>query len=159
MILLKQNRPYTAKPYAKRRYAIWLVWALLLTLSACSVKLISSYDEKTDNAVTALQQNVEMFFVTVESQAGLPECAYSNHISFYQQSKVAVSSIAVRAKAIPDNDITVEQVELLKNSLNMLQQLHQLGCFTPGQVENLRTSFNSSITAILKLELAKRRGN
>lgn len=143
----------------KHNTYLWLALALLLALSACSVKLLSSYDEKTDNAVTALQQNVEMFFVTVESQAGLPECAYSNHISFYQQSKVAVSSIAVRAKAIPDNDITVEQVELLKSSITMLEQLHRLGCFTPAQVENLRNSFNSSITAILKLELAKRRGS
>ncbi|SEH88270.1 hypothetical protein SAMN05660691_01931 [Rheinheimera pacifica] len=158
MILFKQNRLYAAKPYAPRCYAIWPVLALLLLLSGCTVKLISSYDEKTDNAVTALQKDVTLFFITVQSQAGLPECNYSNHIGFYQQAKVDLSAIAVRSKAIAANEITVEQVELLQDSLTALEQLHQLGCFTPSQVDNLRTSFDSSITAILKLELAKKRG-
>jgi hypothetical protein len=138
--------------------ALFVTLAMLIALSGCSVKLISSYDEKTDDAVTRLQKDFETFFVTVESQAGLPECEYTNHTKFYQDSKVAVSAIEVRAKAIPKNDITVEQVGLLKDSLNNLEQLHKLGCFSSGQVENLRTSFNASITAILKLELAKKRG-
>lgn len=138
--------------------AFVLTIALLVPLSGCSVKFISSYDEKTDNSVTQLQKDFETFFVTVEGQAGLPECEYKNHTKFYQDSKVAVSGIEVRAQAIPENDITVEQVGLLKDSLGKLEQLHKIGCFTPGQVENLRSSFNTSITAILKLELAKKRG-
>lgn len=156
--LLKQNRPYAAKPWAPPCYAIWPMLALLLLLSGCTVRLISSYDEKTDNAVTALQKDVTLFFITVQSQAGLPECVYSNHLGFYQQAKVDLSAIAVRSRAIAANEITVEQVELLQDSLTALEQLHQLGCFTPSQVDNLRTSFDSSITAILKLELAKKRG-
>ncbi|MDP2713420.1 hypothetical protein [Rheinheimera sp.] len=152
MTLLKQNGLCAAKPY------VYAVLALLLLLSGCTVKLISSYDEKTDNAVTALQKDVTLFFITVQSQAGSPECGYSNHIGFYQQAKVDLSAIAVRSKAIADNEITVEQVELLQDSLTALEQLHQLGCFTPSQVDNLRSSFDSSITAILKLELAKKRG-
>ena len=132
--------------------------AMLVALSGCSVKLVSSDDEKTDNSVTQLQKDFETFFVTVESQAGLPECKYKNHTKFYRDSKVAVSGIEVRAKAIPNNDITVEQVGLLKNSLDKLEQLHKIECFSPGQVESLRISFNTSITAILKLELAKKRG-
>jgi len=136
----------------------FVILALLLVLSGCSVKLVSSYDEKTDNAITQLQKDIETFFVTVESQTALPECEYDYHVRFYQDAKVAISAIAVRAKAIPKNEITVEQVELLKDSLNKLEQLHKLDCFTPGQIESLRTSFNTSITAILKLELAKKRG-
>jgi len=132
--------------------------ALLIVLSGCSIKLISSYDENTDKAVTQLQKDFETFFVTVDSQSGLPECKYENHTKFYQDSKVAISAIEVRARAIDKNEITVEQVGLLKDSLTSLEKLHKLGCFTSGQVENLRNSFNSSITAILKLELAKKRG-
>ena len=91
-------------------------------------------------------------------QAGLPECAYDNHKKFYQDSKVTISAIEVRAKAIPKNTITIEQIGLLKDSLDKLEKLHKLGCFSAGQVENLRNSFNTSFTAILKLELAKKRG-
>jgi len=148
--LLKQNTLYAA--------TLCTMLALFLLLSGCTVKLISSYDEKTDNAVSALQKDVTLFFITVQSQAGLPECVYSNHLSFYQLANVDLSAIAVRTKAIAANDITVEQVALLQDSLSMLEQLHQLGCFSPAQVASLRSSFDSSITAILKLELAKKRG-
>ena len=150
MTLLKQNTLYAA--------TLCTMLALFLLLSGCTVKLISSYDEKTDNAVSALQKDVTLFFITVQSQAGLPECVYSNHLGFYQQANVDLSAIAVRTKAIAANDITVEQVELLQDSLSTLEQLHQLGCFSPAQVASLRSSFDSSITAILKLELAKKRG-
>lgn len=138
--------------------AVVLFFITLAVMSGCSVKLISSYDENTDKAVTKLQRDLETFFVTVESQAGAPECKYDTHRKFYQDSVIAISAIEVRAKALEKNEITVEQVGLLKDSLDKLEQLHKMGCFTKGQVTNLRDSFNASITAILKLELAKKRG-
>ena len=137
------------------RLSFLLIFVLLL--SGCTLKLISSYDEKTDNAITALQKEMTQFFLTVESQAGLPECKYRNHNQFYQQAKIALSAISVRVQAIEANELTIEQVELLQDSLSSLEQLHQLGCFTTDQVTNLRNNFDSSITAILKLELAKKR--
>lgn len=131
---------------------------LLLAAFGCQVKLISSYDEKTDKAVTKLHEKVETFFVTLESQEGLPECKYDNHKAFYRETKVSVSAIEVRAMAIPKNEITVKQVKLLSDSLNKLEQLHKLGCLSAEQIKVLRSNFNSSFTAILKLELAKKRG-
>ncbi len=131
---------------------------VLFTVSGCTIHLVSSYDEKTDTAVTQLQKEVETFFVTVEGEAGLPECKYDNHKKFYQDAKVSISAIEVRARAIPKNEITIEQVGLLIDSLDQLEKLHKLGCFTPDSVKSLRSSFNSSFTAILKLELAKKRG-
>lgn len=130
----------------------------LMVLFGCSIKLISSYDETTDKTVTALQKKVESFFVTVESQEGLPECEYNNHKKFYDEVKVEISAIEVRARAIPNNEITIEQVELLKDSLNKLESLHKMSCLSKDQIENLRIAFNSSFTAILKLEFAKKRG-
>ena len=130
----------------------------LMVLFGCSIKLISSYDETTDKTVTALQKKVESFFVTVESQEGLPECEYNNHKKFYDEVKVEISAIEVRARAIPNNEITIEQVELLKDSLNKLESLHKISCLSKDQIEILRIAFNSSFTAILKLEFAKKRG-
>ena len=138
----------------------WLIVLFcVLTLTGCSVKLISSYDERTDQNVTALQKKVATFFVKVGSQVGLPECKYDNHVNFYQETKVDISAIEMRARAIPKNEITIEQVQLLKSSLNSLEQLHQLDCFTENQVINLQSNFDTHLTAILKLELAKKRGD
>ena len=131
---------------------------LLITVSGCTVTLVSNYDEKTDTAITTLHKNTEIFFVTVKSQVGLPECEYDNHEKFYRDTEVAMRMIELRAKALQKNELTTEQVSLLHNSFNQLQSLHKGDCLSEGQIENLRRAFNSSFTGILKLELAKKRG-
>lgn len=130
-----------------------------LALSGCTVKLISSYDETTDKTVTALQKKTESHLVALEAEEGLPECRYEKHKQFYDEAKVDVSAIAVRAAAIPKNEITTTQTELLANSLASLEKLHKIACLSKDQIAPLRIQFNSSFTAILKLELAKRRGD
>lgn len=131
---------------------------IALLISGCTVKLISSYDEVTDKNVTALQTKTEAHFVSLESTEGLPECKYKYHKKFYDEAKVDVSAIAVRAAAIPKNEITTEQAELLSNNLDNLEKLHKIACLSKGQIAIVRNNFNSSFTAILKLELAKKRG-
>ena len=130
-----------------------------LIQSGCTVRLISSYDEKTDKAITDLHKKFETFFLTLESQEGLPECKYENHTEFYKDAKVSISAIEVRARAIPDNEITIKQIVLLGENIELLEQLHIYSCLTKEQIEPLRVSFNSGFTAILKLELAKKRGD
>jgi GTPase Era involved in 16S rRNA processing len=151
MMIVKQTSKYSA-----------LFGAAFLTiavaLSGCAVKLISSYDETTDKTVTALQKKTEAHLVALEAVDGLPECKYEQHKQFYSEAKVDVSAIAVRVAAIPKNDITTEQTMLLTSSLESLEKLHKIACLSKDQIAPLRTQFNSSFTAILKLELAKRRG-
>ncbi len=134
------------------------ILALALAVSGCSIKLISSYDETTDKAVTALQKKTEAHLVALEAAEGLPECKYEKHKQFYDEAKVDVSAIAERAAATPKNEITTGQTVLLSNSLDSLEKLHKIACLSKDQIKPLRTQFNSSFTGILKLELAKRRG-
>ena len=56
------------------------------------------------------------------------------------------------------DDLTFEQPGLLSSSYAGLAQLHQLACLTPVQVNELWVSFDTSFSAILKLELAKKYG-
>ncbi len=145
--------------FGTKKLIISIILYTLLISWSCTVKLISSYDEKTDNAVTELHKKVETFFVTLESQEGLPECKYENHQDFYRDVKVSISAIEVRARAIPKNELTIEQIELLNDSLYKLEQLHKIDCLTAELIKPLRILFNTSFTAILKLELAKKRGD
>jgi len=134
-----------------------LILIVMVALSGCVQKHISDYDENTDKSVTSLQRKFETFFVTLDTLIEQDKCEYINHINFYKSSKIDISSVQVRAKALTKNEKTIEQVSLLSDSLNSLEKLHKLGCFSTEQLENLRSSFNSSFTAILKLELAKKR--
>jgi len=97
------------------------------------VTLISSYDETTDKTVTALQKKTEAHLVALEAIDGLPECKYEKHKQFYDEAKVDVSAIAVRAAAIPKNEITTQQTVLLSNSLENLEKLHRIACLSKDQ--------------------------
>lgn len=132
--------------------------AVMLALSSCTVKLVSGYDETTDRAVTDLQRKTEAHLVTLESLEGLPECTYENHKQFYDEAKVDISAITVRAAAIPKNDITTQESQLLGSQLENLEKLHKIACLSKDQITLVRTHLNTSFTAILKLEFAKRRG-
>ena len=135
-----------------------LMLAILLALSGCSLVSISPYDNSADKAITKLHKQTAEFFVESSKASDDTGCGYFHHLSFYQTSKVSMSSLLVRARAMADNDLTVSQLELLSSSYVNLAQLHQLGCFTLAQVNELWTSFDASFSAILTLELAKKYG-
>ena len=139
----------------------WLVltWlACWLVLSGCTVKLIADYDQKTDEAITQLQRKFETFFLNLESKVGTNEASYDNHLQFYKEIKVDVSAIKLRASAIPKNEITLNQVSLLEENIGLLEEVHKEGIVDIDVVKVPRDDFNTALTNILKLELAKRRG-
>ncbi|MBU1689682.1 MAG: hypothetical protein KJ958_15090 [Gammaproteobacteria bacterium] len=138
------------------RYLLALV--LALSASACTVRLIADYDAATDKAVTALQREVETFFVKLANTAGTTAADYSRHRDFYERIKVDIAAIEVRVAAKPRNELTLEQIKLLRDSLSKLEEIHKEGIRDSKLVEHLRGQFNTAFVAILKLELTKQRG-
>ena len=136
-------RIYRIPPFNVCWIAVYLL--MFVGLAGCTVKLISDYDETTDRAVSALQRKTESHLVTLENVEN-------------DEAKIDVSAITVRAAAIPKNDITTKETQLLLSSLENLEKLHKISCLSKDQIALLRSHFNTSYTAILKLELAKRRG-
>lgn len=138
--------------------AIVFVCALLaLALAGCaSVKLISDYDEETDRGITAFQKKIEGQLVFLERHIGTDKAAYAANVGFYDEARVDLRALRVRAAALPQNTITTQQIDLLLDSLERLELLHQEG-LAANDIPPLREAFNTSCTAILKLELAKKR--
>jgi len=136
-----------------------LATAMPLFGSGCTnIKLISDYDEKTDEAITSLQRKFETFFVILENKVGTEEAAHKNHIEFYQQVKVDISAIHLRVRALPQNKITEQQIDLLKENVEILEDFHKDGIHTIEVIQAPREDFNRALSNILKLELAKKRG-
>lgn len=128
-----------------------------LAATGCvSVRLIADYDQKIDDGVTALQKKTEAFLIGLERTCQTPEGAYGKHVSFYDEAKVEISALQVRADAIALNTLTSEQLTLLKNSFAEMEEQHKKG-FTPLVVAKTRELLNTHFTAILKLEVAKKR--
>ena len=138
-------------------FPYFLILALCLTATCCSIALISGYDEVTDNAVTQLQRKVDTFLIEIQRNVATNEAGYEKNAQFYDQVRVDIDAIRVRAEAREKNEITVKQLKILQESVDTLEKLHKLGFNKPEELEPLRQAFDTSFTAILKLELAKKR--
>jgi hypothetical protein len=134
---------------------------IAVTTLACAPRLISDYDEVTDRSATELQKKVEGFIHQMVARAGTPNGTYTANTAFYDEARTDVSALRVRANAFDKNSLTVEQINLIQNNLDNLERLHQLG----GQ-RGLRKEvadpalalLNSQFTGLIKLEVAKKRG-
>jgi hypothetical protein len=139
-----------------------LVLALSMLVSGCSVTLVSKYDEQTDANITALQKKFETYFLKIEG-ATFPDCSFPANRNFYDDVSVQLSSTQVRANAIPNNDITLAQLDALSQAITAFEKAQKMrdskgSCLPPEIIKTDRALFNSIFTAILKFELAKKRG-
>ncbi len=133
---------------------------LLVILQSCtSIRLISDYDEITDKKVTDLQESVSRYFVKLERTAGTEEGKYENYIATFDQIKVELNTLEVRTAAFSDNEIVQKQVNELTRMVYNLEKLHKLGFDDDSQIEALRKPFNAAFTAIIKLQIALKRGS
>jgi hypothetical protein len=158
---MKQVRKYNQQ---FKRLLVALMLICFLGISGCAITLVSTYDEQTDKNVTALQKKVDAFFLKLEGLNKYPDCSYASNKSFYDDSKVDINSMQIRANAIPQNDLTIQQLDSLSNAFSSLEDLHKLKdkkstCLTREEIEPPRTAFNSIFQAILKFEIAKKRGD
>lgn len=135
-----------------------LIFFMMASATGCfGIKLIADYDEKTDKGVSALHRKTEEFLLKLESEAGKPEVSYDNSKKFYEEAKVEISSLRVRADAIHRNSFTVQMLDKLLTNINRLESDHKEG-ITKDEIPLYRGGFNSQFTAILTFEIAKKRG-
>ena len=127
-----------------------------LAASGCTVRFIADYDKKIDDGITGLQKKTEAFLIKLERTCQTPEGTYTQHVTFYDEAKVELSALQVRADATALNELTSNQLKLLKDSFKRMEEQHKKG-FTPIVVIKTRNLLNTHFTAILKLEVAKKR--
>jgi hypothetical protein len=135
--------------------AVWFF--LLIGLLGCgSIQLIAPYDQKIDEGVTNLQKMTAQFLTHVERQGGSSAQDYNNQTKFYDDAKVMLSGILVRAEALTNNAKTVQQLEILGQQFQKLEQDHKTIGISQAAVPQLEKAFNRTFTAILTLEGAKK---
>ncbi len=162
--------------YRQWRFTAFTAFILMLAsvLSACmSVRLISDYDEQTDKALTAIQQNTDDFIAKLIAKAPSTENAYAKNKKFYEDIDKQLRKLEFRVASIPNNKHTIELVEKIRASIlgkgkcnvegGSLRDMHCLPAnATKGPskraLEIVRRNINQTIRAALSLELAKKQG-
>ncbi|MDY8134679.1 hypothetical protein [Aquimarina sp. 2201CG5-10] len=136
-----------------------IIIALMVLIQGCSVRLISDYDNITDKTVTELQEKVSNYFVRLERTINNnDEVKYENFIKQFDAIKVDLNNIEVRAAALEKNRIIQEKVKELKNAIENLESSHKEGFSHYDQIKPLKRSFNVIFTAMVKFQLALKRG-
>lgn len=149
-----------------RRAGVGLIIALLVVsigLTGCTnVQLVGPYDQQTVDAVTALLKKIESQLIRLERilETPTPEAAdqakYERYADFYDEIKLDLSLIRVRANALPQNERTVKQIDELGAAIGNFEQLHK-GGLNRQVVSTSRRILSQAIEAILKAEFAKKR--
>lgn len=141
--------------------------AVLLSMavvSACShIKLIADYDEVIDKSATDAMKKLDGFLTRLERAGSYDQVSYAKSASFYDETRSDLRAMRVRAEVVPKNSLTVQEVDLLLKSVDSLEKIHKLHDsenkpFTADELAPLRTGFSQQFAAIIKLELAKKRG-
>ncbi len=137
--------------------SLWVVLVLAL-VQGCAVKLIASYDEQTDQSLMNLQRSFAEFFLVLEETVGTPAATYDNYADFYRQVKVDVGALKLRVDAQPLNEISSQMVSKLIDNIGLLEEVHKEGINDMEVVNVIKDDFTTSLTSLLRLELAKQRG-
>ncbi len=144
--------------YSRSIAALWVVLVLAL-MQGCAVKLIANYDEHTDQALMKLQRSFAEFFLVLEETVGTPASAYDEYRNFYRQVKVDAGALKLRVDAQPLNDISSQAVAKLIDNIGLLEEIHKEGINDIEVVTLIKDDFTLSLTSLLRLELAKQRGD
>src|SRR5262245_38693555 len=85
--------------------------AVLTIAAACTVRLVSDYDDVIDQRVTAFQGKVDAYLL---NPAG-------DFDSFFADAMSDLNVIKARAEAIDKNERTTKEIENLKNALENMK--------------------------------------
>lgn len=97
-----------------------------LGVAACApVQFVARYDGQTDLAAQTMQRDIATFFVKMTTSAVTADTSFAANQSFYQQETVNIGAMQLRAAQIPKNDLTMQQLELVKENLAYLALLHK----------------------------------
>lgn len=134
-----------------------VMFLLVVLLQACTVAPPTDYDLVQDRAVSKLYKSITSFFLAYPAeQVGV--CEYEHFLGFYQGALLESYALQVRAGALPRNQTSAAQYAFLVASVERLQEIHQVGCFSEFEVQDLQASFDGLFGAVLRLELDKKYG-
>ena len=133
-----------------------------LTIVGCA-NMGAPYDPLTEKALMSINEKTSEILIDLENNQNFTEANHEQFQDAYKAIHLDLSSLELRTSAIPKNDKTQKQVVLLSETVKQLEALHQIGFGKTayGKQEAIKTSkatFKQTLKAMLKLELAKKRG-
>lgn len=133
-----------------------LVIVLVIAIQGCfSVKLVSEYDEQTDRAITDLYRAIVVYMADLQNRTQVGGADSLARAARYDNIRVDIEVLKFRVSTKDKNQQQIQQVEVLTDSWGKIDQLQKLN--PPREaIENAQSGLETTLTAILKLEEAKK---
>jgi len=140
-----------------RGKAITVAAAIVLALLAGCSNRIAPHDEDLARGLAELQSSNTRFFDELRQSAGTQFGAWEYHANWYEETRAAIGTLRGQAAAYgAGNAPTVEALDLLKKSIDQLEEVHTAG-LSAGEIPVLHTLFDSQLRMLIELEAAKKR--
>jgi hypothetical protein len=98
---------------------------LVISIGACSsIQLVSTYDEVIDAQAQRLQKKLDSHLTYLQN-ADDDQLKYKSNKKFYVEALADLNAMSVRASAIYNNKLTIEQIRLVKTNLAYLVLLNK----------------------------------
>jgi hypothetical protein len=88
-----------SKAWLSPRWAWFYVALAVVMVSACTVRLVSPYDEVIDKGVTQFQEEFFAFVAAMNRKAGTPAGTYAENVDFYDTWLAKLEALTERAIA------------------------------------------------------------
>lgn len=129
----------------------------MIFIGGCvSVKLISDYDETVDKQINDLYKNISAYMLDLSNKPQVSADEKLIRENNFNDIILQIKAIKIRAMAKEGNDLQIQQVDILLDSWNKIGELQKTP-LTKEIVLNAQSGLEITVTAILKLEIAKRR--
>ena len=108
---------------------------------------------RAQGKISSAQAN---FLIRVEADSDPSD--YSGYVAEYEKIRLALAALELRVAAKSKNELTIEQIDLLRLNIQDMEQAHKDNDMNADMAVIMRKIMRQQFVAILTLELAKKRG-
>jgi hypothetical protein len=130
------------------------VWTFtVFFLIGCSISLISKYDEVIDHGITDFQKKMDLHFIQKQRN---PTSPFSE--GFFDSVMIDLRLLEKRASFAPKDSETTISIRSLIDQVKTIESIETDNREKSKFYERSQTTIDRDCNEILKLELAKKRG-
>ena len=128
----------------------------LFLLSACTVRFISNYNGGMVAQLQQIQQKINTILIMDLSVFGQKKLTRVSVTDTFVSIRVVMTDLISTAKAIPNNESTIEQLQVLQKSIQQLLALRKAGFSSKPEIKLLISTVNDDFTSVYELQNLKR---
>jgi hypothetical protein len=143
----------------KRRH--WLIAFLLpVFMFSCQLRLAGAYDEKVDESIQKVSQDVSTLLATLENNlegSRVKENKYELFRDSYITILAELETLKIRTQSLAKYEKLTQMVVALNQNIKDLEQLHKIGISNKRALDTTKTLLETSLVNLLVTQNALKR--